>query len=211
MSECSISSNIVTVNALPATPTITAGGPTTFCAGGSVTLTSSAGTSYLWSNGATTPSINVTTAGSYTVKGNKCKWMSECSISSHHSNSKCFTGNTNYYCQWSNNFLCRWKCNLNLKCRVNLFMVKWSNYIKYKCYHIRKLYSKGNKCKRMSECSISSHCSNCKCFTGNTNYYSRRSNNLLCRWQCNLNIKCRNKLPMVKWSNYTKYKYYHIR
>ena len=58
----------VTVNALPATPTITAGGPTTFCAGGSVTLTSSAGTSYLWSNGATTASINVTTAGSYTVK-----------------------------------------------------------------------------------------------------------------------------------------------
>ena len=59
---------VVTVNALPATPTITAGGPTTFCAGGSVTLTSSAGTSYLWSNGATTPSINVTTSGSYTVK-----------------------------------------------------------------------------------------------------------------------------------------------
>src|ERR1035437_2022518 len=59
---------IVTVNALPATPTITAGGPTTFCTGGNVTLTSSAGTSYLWSTGATTASINATTAGSYTVK-----------------------------------------------------------------------------------------------------------------------------------------------
>ncbi|MBI5218985.1 MAG: T9SS type A sorting domain-containing protein, partial [Bacteroidia bacterium] len=58
----------VVENALPATPTITAGGPTTFCAGGSVTLTSSAGTSYLWSNAATTASINVTTAGSYTVQ-----------------------------------------------------------------------------------------------------------------------------------------------
>ncbi|MNJ85413.1 C protein alpha-antigen precursor [compost metagenome] len=58
----------VTVNALPATPTITAGGATTFCAGGSVTLTSSTGTSYLWSNGATTQSINVTTSGSYTVQ-----------------------------------------------------------------------------------------------------------------------------------------------
>jgi gliding motility-associated-like protein len=58
----------VTVNALPAAPTITAGGPTTFCANGNVTLTSSAGTSYLWSNGANTASINVTTAGSYTVK-----------------------------------------------------------------------------------------------------------------------------------------------
>ena len=59
---------IVTVNALPVTPTIAAGGPTTFCAGGSVTLSSSAGTRYLWSNGATTPNINVTTAGSYTVQ-----------------------------------------------------------------------------------------------------------------------------------------------
>jgi gliding motility-associated-like protein len=59
---------VVTVNALPVTPIITAGGPTTFCAGGSVTLTSSAGTSYLWSNGATTPSINITASGSYTVK-----------------------------------------------------------------------------------------------------------------------------------------------
>jgi gliding motility-associated-like protein len=59
---------VVTVNALPITPTITAGGPTTFCAGGNVTLTSSAGTSYLWSNGASTSSINITTSGSYTVK-----------------------------------------------------------------------------------------------------------------------------------------------
>ena len=58
----------VTVNALPATPTITAGGPTAFCSGGSVTLTSSAGTTYLWSTGATTPSISVTTSGSYTVQ-----------------------------------------------------------------------------------------------------------------------------------------------
>ena len=58
----------VTVNALPATPVLTAGGPTTFCAGGSVTLTSSAGTSYLWSTGETTQSINVTSAGSYTIQ-----------------------------------------------------------------------------------------------------------------------------------------------
>jgi len=68
MSECSIRATIVTVNALPATPTITAGGPTTFCAGGSVILTSSAGSTYLWSTGATTASINITTSGSYTVK-----------------------------------------------------------------------------------------------------------------------------------------------
>ncbi|MFB9090022.1 GEVED domain-containing protein, partial [Flavobacterium paronense] len=53
----------------PAVPTISAGGPTTFCSGGSVVLTSSAGTSYLWSpGGATTASITVSTAGNYTVQ-----------------------------------------------------------------------------------------------------------------------------------------------
>ena len=52
-------------NAAPAT--ITASGPTTICAGGSVTLTANSGTGYLWSTGATTQSINVTTAGNYTV------------------------------------------------------------------------------------------------------------------------------------------------
>ena len=58
----------LTVNALPAQPTISAGGPVTFCEGGSVTLTSSPGSSFLWSTGATTQSIDVTTAGSYTVQ-----------------------------------------------------------------------------------------------------------------------------------------------
>jgi hypothetical protein len=49
-------------------PTITPDGPTSFCPGGSVNLTSSVGSSYLWSTGATTQSINITTAGSYTVE-----------------------------------------------------------------------------------------------------------------------------------------------
>jgi hypothetical protein len=56
----------VTVQALPA-PAITAGGPTTFCGGGSVTLTASAGSSYLWSNGATTRAIAASTSGNYSV------------------------------------------------------------------------------------------------------------------------------------------------
>jgi PKD repeat protein len=60
--------NYVTVNAVPAAPTVTTGGATTFCSGGSVTLTSSAGNSYLWSTGATTQSITATTAGTYTVQ-----------------------------------------------------------------------------------------------------------------------------------------------
>jgi len=57
---------VVTVNSLPVA-TITPSGPTTFCQGGSVDLTASAGTSYLWSTSATTSSITVTTSGNYTV------------------------------------------------------------------------------------------------------------------------------------------------
>ena len=51
----------------PATPTITASGSTNIGAGGSVTLTSSAATSYLWLNGNTQQSIVATSAGSYRV------------------------------------------------------------------------------------------------------------------------------------------------
>ena len=47
---------------------ITASGATTFCQGGNVTLTANSGSSYLWSNGATTQSILVTAADSYTVR-----------------------------------------------------------------------------------------------------------------------------------------------
>jgi uncharacterized repeat protein (TIGR01451 family) len=47
---------------------ITASGPTTFCNGGSVILTASSATAYLWSTGETTQSITVTTAGSYSVQ-----------------------------------------------------------------------------------------------------------------------------------------------
>ncbi len=57
----------VTVSPFP-TATITPGGPTTFCQGNSVLLTSSPGSSYLWSTGATTQSITAATTGNYTVK-----------------------------------------------------------------------------------------------------------------------------------------------
>ncbi|HET7433613.1 MAG TPA: hypothetical protein VFN10_02750, partial [Thermoanaerobaculia bacterium] len=60
----------VTVNPLPAAPAITANGPTTFCAGGSVVLTASSGYSaYRWNTGATTQSITVSSSGNYTVTG----------------------------------------------------------------------------------------------------------------------------------------------
>jgi len=57
---------IVTVNPLPVV-TITADGPTAFCQGGKVKLTASPASSYLWSTGATTQSITVTTSGNYSV------------------------------------------------------------------------------------------------------------------------------------------------
>ncbi len=59
-----------TVNSFPATPIISAGGPTTFCNGGSVTLTSSSAINNVWSTGATTQSIVITTSGSYTLTVN---------------------------------------------------------------------------------------------------------------------------------------------
>ncbi|MDB5202939.1 MAG: hypothetical protein JWQ27_2348, partial [Ferruginibacter sp.] len=64
-----IASDTIYINlvAPPATPTITASGPLNVCNGQSVTLTSSAGANYLWSTGATTQSISVTTAGNYSV------------------------------------------------------------------------------------------------------------------------------------------------
>ncbi|MEN2413926.1 Ig-like domain-containing protein, partial [Flavobacterium mesophilum] len=58
----------VTVNPTPATPTINAGGSTTFCTGGNVVLTSTSGIGYLWSNGATTQSITVSNSGNYSVQ-----------------------------------------------------------------------------------------------------------------------------------------------
>jgi Secretion system C-terminal sorting domain len=67
-SGCTATTTPVTVTALTApTATITAGGATTFCSGKTVALTANSGSSYLWSNGATTQSINVGTSGSYIV------------------------------------------------------------------------------------------------------------------------------------------------
>jgi hypothetical protein len=54
--------------ALPATPIILVNGATTFCQGGSVTLTSASLIGNVWSTGATTQSIVVTASGSYSVR-----------------------------------------------------------------------------------------------------------------------------------------------
>src|SRR5204863_3823407 len=56
----------IIVNPLP-NASITPSGPTTFCQGNSVTLTSSAANNYLWSNSSASQSINVTSSGNYFV------------------------------------------------------------------------------------------------------------------------------------------------
>lgn len=53
------------VNPLPAIPTISLSGPTSFCNGGSITLTSSSATNNLWSNGVTTQSQTAFVSATY--------------------------------------------------------------------------------------------------------------------------------------------------
>lgn len=62
-------SQSVTVNAVP-TPTISAGGATTFCSGGSVSLDAGSYSSYSWNaagGNATTQSVTASASGTYTV------------------------------------------------------------------------------------------------------------------------------------------------
>ncbi|MFY8035158.1 MAG: hypothetical protein ACOVMN_11605, partial [Flexibacteraceae bacterium] len=56
----------VTITVNGTVPTIT--GNSTICGAGSTVLTSSSATGNVWSNGATTQSITVTTAGTYNVR-----------------------------------------------------------------------------------------------------------------------------------------------
>ncbi len=87
-SGCSATSAsvLVTVNNNPVAPTITPSGATTFCAGGSVNLTSSQGTGNVWSantGSAVTQTVPVNTSGSYTVtftNGNGCSAVSSATV-----------------------------------------------------------------------------------------------------------------------------------
>ena len=58
----------IAVTAEP-TPTITINGNTSFCQGGSTTLTASGADTYTWNNGTATPSVTVNTFGVYSVTG----------------------------------------------------------------------------------------------------------------------------------------------
>ncbi|MFT4031372.1 MAG: sialate O-acetylesterase [Siphonobacter sp.] len=59
----------VTVNALPAAPTITANAATSnFCPENPITLSSTSGKTYIWSNGASTQTISIGVAGTFTAR-----------------------------------------------------------------------------------------------------------------------------------------------
>jgi hypothetical protein len=66
---CSATTSTITVNVFPtpSTPTITTSGVTTFCAGGTVTLSSSTANAYDWGSGNTAQDLVVTSSGSYVV------------------------------------------------------------------------------------------------------------------------------------------------
>ncbi|MCU0436222.1 MAG: T9SS type A sorting domain-containing protein [Bacteroidia bacterium] len=67
-SGCAAVSAPVTVNVVaPPVATFSSSGPLTFCQGNTVTLTAQGGNSYVWSTGATSASITVSTSGSYFV------------------------------------------------------------------------------------------------------------------------------------------------
>ena len=66
-SNTSPNTTVVISNNSPPTPIISTNGNTTLCQGGSITLTSSSSTGNLWSTGATTQSITVSSSGTYTV------------------------------------------------------------------------------------------------------------------------------------------------
>ncbi|MBL0024883.1 MAG: hypothetical protein IPO98_07605 [Saprospiraceae bacterium] len=79
---CSDTSNVVTINVF-SNPVASISGNTEICAGGSSTFTASGGTAYIWNTGATTSSLVVSTAGSYTVtvtNANGCTATSERSL-----------------------------------------------------------------------------------------------------------------------------------
>ena len=84
-SGCSATSTpfTVLVNPNPNIPTITASGPTTFCEGQTVLLTSSQGTGNVWSDGSTSQNNPITVSGSYTVTytdGNGCSSTSDATV-----------------------------------------------------------------------------------------------------------------------------------
>lgn len=94
--SCSATASVnVTAAALP-TPVIS--GSTQFCEGQSGTLTASGGTSYLWSNGQSQPSISVNQGGTYSVtvtNADGCSASTETTVTTIPAPAIVISGNTN--------------------------------------------------------------------------------------------------------------------
>jgi hypothetical protein len=85
------------VLSVPLAPTITINGVLAFCTGGSSTLTASGGLTYIWSTGATTPSITATAGGVYSVTStasNGCSGTASVNIAQQPAPSVAIAGNT---------------------------------------------------------------------------------------------------------------------
>ncbi len=81
---CTASSNTINVTVDPNTPpVITPQGPTSFCPGGSVVLSSNSANAYLWSTGATTQNITVSSTGNYTVRTTNANGCTATSAATH--------------------------------------------------------------------------------------------------------------------------------
>lgn len=99
-----MASTTVTVNPLP---NIVINGNSSFCQGGSTTLTAQGGNSYTWSNGAQTAYITVTSSGNYTVTGvgaNGCSNSASVSVTASPLPTITIGGNTSF-CQGGNTTL----------------------------------------------------------------------------------------------------------
>jgi hypothetical protein len=113
--KCTNSDNnyIATLSMTTTAPTVTAGGPTTFCQGSSVTLTVTGGTSYQWNDangpisGATNSTYTATASGSYHVtstNGNGCDATSTATnVTVTPSENATFTYPSNTFCSSGSN------------------------------------------------------------------------------------------------------------
>ncbi len=146
----------VTVNSLPPTPVITVEGSTDICEHDSVTLTSSPGTSYLWSTGDTTRSMAAKTAGEFsvqTINGAGCPSLPSAAVTittrpAPAQPTITYTGNTTF-CEGDSLILIFF-------CRYNISLVQWRNYTEHQRQDNRQLYGQGSESRWLFQPSIGS-------------------------------------------------------
>ena len=158
----------VTVNALP-TPTITPGGATIFCAGGSVNLTATLASLYSWSTGETTRTILATTAGGRTVTITDVNGCSATSSATTVIVNALPTATINPGS--CHNFLLRRFSNPNGQCRSFLFVEHRRNYSINQCNYQWKQNSNDYRCKWLL-CHIITHIDNCECVANCHDHYT---------------------------------------